>query len=865
MTAQGDAAAHGHGDRTTRLQTVGESLEAALRRVPLAVPAIALTAGIIVASTAAVPPIAWFAVAMIGATATWVIGTRRLPGPQWPAVIGIALAAASAGAILYESKIRRAPTDDIGWLAADERRLVRLTGTVAVDPVVATRPALPFKSWMSGVYHTEFLISCERIETGEGARPVSGLARGRVGEPMLALRRGDRIEALGWLYAFRPPSNPGQFDWRDRQHRSGVRAGFTSEHAGAVRVERDAARFGLGQVFSRVRSAARAAVLDGVLPDDPDTVSLIDAMLLGQRSRVEREINDAFVRTGTSHFLSVSGAHVTLLAASLWVVLAMVGVSRRRAATAVIVLVLLYAVVVEPRAPAIRAVIITVTFSVAVILRRPVATGNWIALSAIVILIVRPYEIFDAGFQLSFAVLLGIVLLARPIRLAVDRWVLRRDTLAAQLAEPVEPSHWVGDVLKRFGDGLLWMVCVSIAAWIVAGPISAYHFQQVSMWGWLATPILFPFVALCMWGGLLRGGMALLWPSAADRADVLLEWPAAALGDVALVISRVPTISWELAAPPIWWVAAFYVVIVLLLRPRVPALKWPALLGVTVLALSAAWRYVPIDAGRDGVRIRVLAVGDGTATVVALPDGRTMLYDAGTLGGFDAARTIIVPALRHDGVRRISHAHVSHPNLDHYSEVLGVHASVPIRELSVNAQFEPLADGGAAKQFLDGVEREAIPLRVLEPGEMMVAAAGVTFEALWPPAAEAAPGLSANDASTVLRLTYAGVRVLMCGDIGEAGQRALLESGADLTADVLVLPHHGAVVASTAEFVSAVGADVLIRSSGRGEERTSPALAAIVAGATYYNTADDGAVTIDVSRDGELIVTPFIKKMTDER
>jgi competence protein ComEC len=363
-----------------------------------------------------------------------------------------------------------------------------------------------------------------------------------------------------------------------------------------------------------------------------------------------------------------------------------------------------------------------------------------------------------------------------------------------------------------------------------------------------------------MWGGLLRGGVALLWPSAADRANVLLEWPAAALRDVALLISRVPTISWELAPPPIWWVTTFYVVIVLLLlRPRVRVLGWPAVLGAAALALSAAWRYLPIDAGRDGLRIRVLAVGDGTATVMSLPDGRTVLYDAGTLGGFDAAKTVIVPSLRHDGVRRIAHAHVSHPNLDHYSEVLGVHASVPIRELSVNALFKPLADGGAAEQFISDIDRLELPLRVLEPGELMVAAAGVTFETIWPPRNGESLALSANDSSTVLRVTYVGVRVLMCGDISEAAQRVLLDGGADLSADVLVLPHHGAVVASTAEFVAAVGADVLIRSSARGEERTSPALAEIVRGATYYNTADDGAVTIAVSRNGDLAVTPFIE------
>lgn len=297
------------------------SISRAVRRAPLVVPAIGLCGGLAVGEALPLPIFVWILITIAAGAGLIVFGRRLLP-----ATLCVALAATAAGGALYEATIRRAPVSDVGRFAGQDRRLVRLAGVVATQPVASARPAMPFKSWMADEVETEFLLACDRVETGDGACEVSGLLRVRVGEALLALRRGDRIEAIGWLYAFRPPANPGQFDCGELQHRRGVRAGFTCEGGGTIRVLRDQGRAGWWSATSWVRSAARAAVLDGVLPDDPATASLVGAIVLGARSRVERAVNDAFIRTGTSHFLSVSGAHVTLLALSLWGLLAMVGV-----------------------------------------------------------------------------------------------------------------------------------------------------------------------------------------------------------------------------------------------------------------------------------------------------------------------------------------------------------------------------------------------------------------------------------------------------------------------------------------------------------------------------------------------------------
>ena len=126
---------------------------------------------------------------------------------------------------------------------------------------------------------------------------------------------------------------------------------------------------------------------------------------------------------------------------------------------------------------------------------------------------------------------------------------------------------------------------------------------------------------------------------------------------------------------------------------------------------------------------------------------------------------------------------------------------------------------------------------------------GVTFDLLSPLDGPARRELSPNDSSTVLRLSYAGRSILLTGDIEERTQRALLERG-NLSADVLVLPHHGSVRPSSRAFVEAVAPRVLIRSSHERMDETFSGLQYVVGEIPMFNTADVGAVQVVIDDEG---------------
>ena len=261
-----------------------------------------------------------------------------------------------------------------------------------------------------------------------------------------------------------------------------------------------------------------------------------------------------------------------------------------------------------------------------------------------------------------------------------------------------------------------------------------------------------------------------------------------------------------------------------------------------------AW-WMPKPSG-DRLVVTVLAVGAGSATVIDLPDGRTMLYDAGSRSPYDVGRSTVVPFLRHRGVRRVDRVYLSHPNLDHFSGLPTILDHFETGPIVINEHFVPLSTPRSPSRHLleEELGRRNQEIEIMDPSTAKWSSGGVTFERLWP-AGDTDPALSPNDSSTVLRLSYAGHSVLLTGDIEERAQRALLDRG-NLRSDVLILPHHGGVCASTAAFISTVGPHAVLRSSHQRTDETISELTAIVGPIPLYNTADVGAIEIVIDRNG---------------
>lgn len=868
-------------------ESTTRSVPSILHVAPLFPVALGIISGI-VADARLTPPVLSYPVILILVTA--LVAMRRMARLNQFIIFTASLA---AGAMLHASFIRITPANAMARFTTDGERLIRVRGVIDDEPELITNDDAEFAAWAFSGDRSAFFLRVESVEAAEQWQPVAGRVQVFVREAVLDLKEGESVELLGRLEPLRPPRNPGAFDWAAYLRRQGVAASITVNHREAIRRSTDQRQPDEQDWLRSFRHRARHMLISDLTPGADQQRSLLEAMVIGHRSRVDRKLNELFITAGCVHFLAVSGVHVlivmfiarTLCAIVSWIRILLGGAALREATTAWLLLfaVITYMLIAEPRPPILRAGIMAIVYCLARILGRESARLNWIALAVIILETLDPGMVFDIGFQLSTIAVLGVCYLTPALqdglKLVGRKFLFRRaasielihDTSGANFdMTDVQMTRRLDIGWRRLARNAQQAVFVSLAAWIVTLPIVVHHFGRLHPWGPINSLLVLPLVSLVMALGFAKLITAIFSPSAAAYLAQPLESVDSFLIRAVEWLSRLPGANIDAPAQPIFVTLTFYaslIAIVLFLRSRAqrpptttertdssrvdagPGVSGWVPLATTALLLLALIIW-GIDARRDGVlTLTSLAVGAGSATIIELPEGDTILYDAGSLANPQVGRRVIVPFLRSRGIRRIDQAYISHPNIDHFNGLPGVIEQIKTGPVLINRHFEPLSTPRSpARHLLKLLQRANHDVRIIDDSVTKWHYGGAAFELLWPPD-EPPADWKPNDASTVLRITHAGRSILLTGDIEELAQSALISRG-DITADVLILPHHGGVETNTQAFIEALDPQVLIRSSHEPLAETTNGLPNIIGLRPLFNTADHGAVTVRIDESG---------------
>lgn len=809
------------------------------------------------------------------------------------AVVLVLLASAAAGASIHLAHARSPNMSGIERFATPQGRIARVTGTIITPPRLRAPPPHPFDRWTFGSDRTSFVLRAESVEGTDVPIEVSSLLVVSVREPPLDLRVGERVEIFGLLRSLRGPHNPESFDWASHQRRQGIVAQLMARHADNVRrVDEPMALppTNIRTWWQGIRSKLSSMLVDDAGDAGTAGAGFLQAVILGQRSRIDRQLNEVFIRAGCAHYIAVSGIHVAIVLGLIRICCLILSLSPRATSGTMLLGILLYVLVAEPRPSILRAGAMAVLYCLSRLLGRGTASLNWLGVAAIVLLSIRPGFAFDVGFQLSFAAVLGVTRLspviaerARQLRGYWRRWrfgeYAEQDDQLAQhaLRTSLGWRPHVRRLIQWLRMGAMAGFGVSLSAWLAVLPIVAQHFHRVQPWSPLTSVLMFPFVALLMMLGFVKILFAALLPSVSPFVGAALVFVNDATIGLATKLSLLPGADTAVATAPAPMVVCYYAAIILFMwpatrsssplhanaegiQPTAPARpRWVnrAFCAVTVLVVAQgiAWGSSLAHPGR--LVVTVLDVGAGLATVIQTPGGECILYDSGSMSPYDAGEYVVLPFLRNRGVARVTRAYVSHANLDHYSGFPTIASRIPIDTLLIGGYFDHhLKARSAAKHLLDLMRRRGVDMRPISTETDFETADGVRIECLWPPS-NLGEDVAANDTSTVLRIHYAGHSILLTGDIEAYAQRRLLERG-HLEADVLMLPHHGGVESTTVAFIRAVNPSAVIRSSHQRMADTTNGLAQAVAQAVgqavgnvfLYNTADHGAITVEVDESG---------------
>lgn len=823
------------------------------RPAPLLPIAIGLIAGITIDNALALsPPMAVAMAVCVGS----ILAVFAVRGRSHTALIAcIILFATATGAVRHAVRMRYFPPHHIARLADDAPRILTISGRIITPPRIVETPSDAAIAYAVSP-KTRFILDVHHVEGDASIIDAVGRINVSIKEPILRAQLGDDVRITGRLFRPMPPANPGARDWALQNRRAGIHAALSTDHAAAVvTTRRQASQGPAGILDSFRRRAIRFLLNESALEDDP-AAGVLTAMVLGQRSRVDQTLNEAFIRTGAAHFLAASGLHVGWLALIGWWFARLVGMSNRQCAAIVALLIIVYVLLAEPRPSILRAGTIGVLACLGIYRSGQSNTLNWLAASAILLLMMNPTDVFRPAFQFSYVAVLSIVYL-RPV---VDSVLTRRirafqrlDALdaAVDAAVPIPLTPKLPRKRELVTNELLRAIrltlTASLAVWIANVPLAAYHFNRIAPLGWLYNIFLWIPAFIVTAFGFVKVVVGAAFPSSALLTAPLLD---AATTCFLWLVQHLASIPGGLVtgnSPSLLWVVAGYVVIAFRIwRPTFfETRRWTIAIYV---ALILWWiipaRWVRQDTG--ALNVWMLAVGDGTGTVIELPDGRAMLFDFGTRSPFDASFTANA-FLAHRAIHEIDTAFVSHANFDHYGAIAKIHAKVPIRTIVLCDQFESFVrENDSAWRFLKTMREANVDLEIVDGPRDWTDAAGVRFEIIAPPAKGDRRAPSANDSSQALRLTYQDKSILLTGDQAEWGNGNLL-SRDDVSADVLMLPHHGSVVHNTRALIDAVNPSIAIRSTGQRRRMTTNGIDSLVGPhRQYLSTADNGCVRIRI-------------------
>jgi|GEM_PF-389855 len=761
-----------------------------------------------------------------------------------------------------------------------EPRPVRVQGTLATPVAIRDRevgPHLP--SWME-LDHSLAVLQLTVIESRGVWKPVNGQVRIDVTGHLTHVGVGDRIEALGQLSLPAPPGNPGEFDYARYLKMRGIDALLRVEHPAAI-VKTGQSTHCLDWLARRresFRGTCRQLLLEE-LP--PAKAGLAASLLIGDRSRLSESDRDLFAETGMTHLLAISGMNVGVFLILVIVCCRLLDLSHRTSIILLMLTALGFIWIVEQESSVLRAGMLTLLGLFGMLLKRPVNGWNMLAVCAAVLLLWRPGDLYDIGAQLSF---LAVGAIFWAMRIPWRQLWRRQDALTPETVSlPWRCLQWG---LSLTGEAYL----ITGAIWLATVPLVIALFHLVAPIGLLLDLILVPFSTLVLWLGYLLLFLGALLPITRRVLAPLFSWNLQIMLDLIAWARDLPGSHFYLNAPPVWWTIGFYVCLAgLWFLPRhtisqvVTAISLPGFFRRTQACSTsetphwglrglACWMILglllpllPMQTGllqSSPLRCTFFSVGHGLACLLELPDGQTVLYDAGTMGDGRRALRAVDAWLRISRKSCLNTVIVSHADHDHYSGITGLLQRYPAGKLVLTPAM--LTDSQPAiAQLCETASQAGTRIELVGAGDTLHwdSPPGKTGElrVLHP-----VPGVidrNDNANSLVISVDYAGRRILLTGDLEPPGLDRLLKTPAQ-RCDVLLSPHHGGRASNIPKLYAWAQPEHVVI-SGRGTDM--PAWSQKLKTAQIHHTALAGATTFEISAAGRLTVREFLNPAGPQR
>lgn len=630
--------------------------------------------------------------------------------------------------------------------------------------------------------------------------------------------------------------NPNSMDYAAYMKRNGIK------YSASIQNDKDLQNVGMNQKYFFLNIPYRIKKyenkkIDALLP--PTSALILKGILIGERTQLPNEIEESFKKAGVYHILALSGFNVGLIALFIYTILSMLRIPQKLIYATTIICLITYALIVGLSPSVVRATIMCILFLFARLLNREASLLNILSASCLIILAWNPLSLMDIGFELTFMATIFIIFIS-----------------------PIIESN-----LSFLPLWFSRLISISASAQLGVIPLLIYYFNQLSVIAIISNIFIVPLTTIITYIGMislilshLNQWMASIFFQTTWLLIILLRW----------FIDFFASLSFSTinpAACPLWVVLLFYFSILFFVlfykKSRIKIIAAISCLISVFLLLN----YNILTQEKGKFNITFLDVGQGDATLIEFPSGKTMLIDAGASSPyFDTGGVVITSFLRSKGIKKLDIVVLTHIDPDHTGGLKTIIKNFSIGEIWDNIAFNSTSEKSI--QLFNG--RKSSIRHVAEGDSFQID--GVVVRILNPPDYKMSEEreLSENDRSIVLHIKYKNFSALLTGDIGIKAEEIILSSGLEIKSRVLKIPHHGSKYSSTPEFIKAVSPEFAIISSGRFNLFGHPSKEVVnklqTQGIGIFRIDKEGAVI--VSSDGnryDISSWQKIKKLNERR
>lgn len=639
---------------------------------------------------------------------------------------------------------------------------------------------------------------------------------------------GNKISFLGTIQKAKDQRNPFEFNYEEYLFKKGISGLANCYKLETVEITNSETDIIFNSIFI-VRKYIDKKIKT---LHPPKTAALLKGLLLADRTDIDYGIKQTFMNTGVIHVLAVSGLHVGFISLILFFMFGRLNIKLRYIFT--IVGVTLFLILTGGHPSVFRATVMAVVYLIAKLSNRSSNGFNSLAIAALIILILNPYELFNPGFLLSFSAVLSILILY-PV-----------------FESKIKPLN-INGITKK----ILLFLAVSLAAQIGTLPFTIIYFNKLPLVSLFANLIVIPLIGIIVLIAILTLVMSVinirLVDVMATSNIMLIDFLYYFVEQVSsLSFAFINVFNFSFIDGIIFYsfltfiVSAFYKV-----ERRI---VFVTLLLFTFISMPV---YFSLDNGNilpeDELSIVTIDVGQGDAILIKFPNGKTGLIDAGNRSDyFDNGERVIIPLLNKFGIEKLDYGFITHLDSDHYGGFVSLLQKSKVKEV-----YKTIGDGSNKDiGFENYLEKKNIKYSYFDRSKISIGGCNLYF--LNDTSDVNYKSLDINNKSGIIKLVFGKTSFLFVGDAGIKAEHQLVDKFDNfLKSDVLKLGHHGSKTSSSKVFLELVKPKIGIVSAGVMNKFKHPS--PVVVGRLekrnieIRRTDKEGAIIL--SSDGETIRT----------